>query len=210
MTPVFTDESTHVTHGKPPVTDVDTSRGTYAMLLFVLTEGMLFVFLFFAYYYVEKGGERWHIEEPPSLYYAVPMMAILALACLALWLGQKRAVERKAGGARSALVAGIVLGLGYLALSYFDTASHLLHVIPQMSAYGATFYTITILHAGHVILGILMLFWVLFLPRDKWEPVDRPPHRVYSNVLIYWYFLAVVWLATLAILYIAPNVYNAL
>jgi heme/copper-type cytochrome/quinol oxidase subunit 3 len=53
-----------------------------------------------------------------------------------------------------------------------------------------------------------MLIWVMCLPR--WEPAERPPHRPYYNVLIYWYFLTILWLACVAILYIGPNVYNAL
>jgi cytochrome c oxidase subunit III len=210
MTPIFTDEATHIDHAPPPVQNIDPTRGTYGMLLFILTEAMLFVFMFFGYYYVAKGNERWQIEEPPSINYSIPMLGVITLACVVLWWGQRRAVERKALSARLALVAAIILGLGYLALGYFDDSSHLLHVTPQDSAYGSTFYTITTLHAGHVILGILMLFWVLAFPKSKWEPVDRPPHRPYYNVLIYWYFLAVIWLATVAILYVGPLVYNKL
>ncbi len=210
MTPVFTDESTHIEHAPPPVQRIDDTRGTYGMLLFILTEAMLFVFMFFSYYYVEKGNERWRVEEPPKLHYALPQLGVLALACLLMWWGQKQAVQRKAFTARTMLIATIILGLGYLTLGYLDDLEHQLHVGPRTDAYGSIFYTITTVHAGHLILGILMCFWVLFLPRSKWEPVERPPHRPYYNVLLYWYFLAVVWAATVAILYIGPNVYNAL
>lgn len=210
MTPVFTDEASHVEHATPLVQRVDNTRGTYGMLLFILTESMLFVFLFFSYYYLEKGNERWAVNEPPRLHYALPQLAVVVVAALALWWGQKRAVRREAFAARAALVTAIILGLGYLVLSFFDYSEHLQHVRPDVYSYGSIFYTITTLHAGHLILGILMLFWVLGLPKNKWEPVDRPPHRSYYNVTIYWYFLAVVWLATVAILYIGPNVYNAL
>ena len=210
MNPVFTDEAIHVDHAPPPVQRIDDTRGSYGMLLFITTEAALFLFMFFAYYYIEKGNERWQIQEPPPLYYALPMLGLLTLACVALWWGQKRAVRRKAFSARLSLIAAIVLGLSYLALDYFDTSKHLLHVSPFMSAYASTFYTITTLHAGHVILGILMLFWVLALPESKWEPVQKPPHRVYYNVLLYWYFLTALWLVTVAILYIGPNVYKSL
>jgi cytochrome c oxidase subunit 3 len=208
MTPVYVEDSRTLVHAPRPVLPLDDTRGTYGMLLLIATESMLFVMLFFSYYFVEKGNVRWEVNEPPHLHYALPQLGVLALACGVLWWGQKKAARRNHLSARLALLGGIILGLGYIVLSYFDYAERLPHLNQHSYAYGSIFYTITTIHGGHLALGILMLVWLLLMPR--WEPMLRPPHRPYYNVLLYWYFLFWLWVATLAILYIGPNVYNAL
>lgn len=208
MPPTSIADTPQTEHTLPPVLPADDTRGTYGMLLFVLTESFLFVFMFFAYYYVEKGNQRWHIEVPPRLHYALPQLGLLALGSLLLWWGEKQALQRKGLAARLAILGTIILGFGYLVLSYFSYSEHLQHISLHTDAYGSAFYTITGIHIAHLILGILMLFWVILLPH--WEPMPRPPHRPYHNVAIYWHFVAALWLITVCILYIGPNVYNAL
>jgi cytochrome c oxidase subunit 3/cytochrome c oxidase subunit I+III len=107
-----------------------------------------------------------------------------------------------------ALLGTIFLGLVFLVLTYFEYSEHLLHLTPRTNAYGAIFYTITSLHAAHLTLGLLMLIWVALLPR--WEPAIRTPYRPYHNVALYWHFVDTVWLFVVALLYVAPNIYNSL
>ena len=61
-------------HALPPVTIVDDRRGTWGMTLFIIMEALLFVMLIWAYYYVEKGNQRWKVEVPPPLNYSLPML----------------------------------------------------------------------------------------------------------------------------------------
>ena len=195
-------------HAPPSVQLVDVERGTWAMYMVIFTETMLFVMLFFAYFYIAKGNERWNYEVPPRLHYAIPMLGVLFVANVFLWFGERQTLKGHIGAARALIVPAIVLGLGYFALAYFDNTEHLLTLTARSDAYGSIFYTITSLHGVHIALGVLMLFWLLFL--RQYEPVQRPPHRPYHNIAVYWYWLTLVWLAILAILYIGPVVYNAM
>lgn len=196
-------------HAGPMVRVVDDRRGTWAMALFIVSEAMLFVMLFFAYYYIGKGNERWKIEEPPKLHYSLPMLGVLLTSSAVLHWGELQVKKGRTGAGRVGLIGTIVLGFVFLTLSYFEYVEHLLHLTPQTDSYGSIFYTITTLHVAHVIMGLMMLFWLLLLAR-RWEPAQHIPHRPYHNVSMYWHFVDTVWIFIIALLYVGPNVYNAL
>ncbi len=208
MSAVFLDPNKKTDHAPPPVRRIDDRRGTFGMALFITTEAMLFVILFFTYYYVEKGNDRWRVEEPPKLHYSLPMLGVLLTSSGVLYWGEQQVKKHRLGAGRLALGATIALGFVFLALTYFEYAEHLLHLTPRTNSYGSIFYTITSLHGLHVVTGLLMLFWVFFLRR--WEPAQHSPHRPYHNVAMYWHFVDVVWIFIIAILYVGPNVYNAI
>lgn len=198
----------HGGHAGPVVREIDDKRGTFAVALLIATEATIFLMLFISYYYLEKGGQRWKVEEPPKLHYALPMLAILLASSVVLHWGEKQVKKKKYRGGRLGLIGTLALGIAFLVMTYFEYAEGLLHVTPRTDAYGSIFYTIITLHAAHVMLGILMLLWVFFIPR--WEPAQRMPHRPYHNVGLYWHFVDTVWIFVVAILYVGPNIYNAL
>ncbi len=187
----------------PMVTTLDNRRGTGGMWLFILTEAALFLMLFFSYFYLAQGGWRWPFERPPKLYYAIPMLIVLWVSSAVLHWGEKELKRRRYTRARFACALTVVLGLLFLVIQAFEYMEHLKTLQPTTSVYGSIFYTITTFHAAHLIMGLLMLGYVLLLPRL--EPVDRPPHRPYHNAALYWHFVDFVWLWIVIFLYIAPN-----
>ena len=208
MTPVSVELPVHERHARPPVLVLDDKRGSWGMILFITTEAMLFVMLFFAYYYDKKGNDRWNNTEPPKLHYSLPMLGILAASSIVVHWGEKKLKRRSYAMAKFALIATLALGLSFLVLTYFEYSEHLAHVTPWSSAYGTTFYAITTLHGIHVVVGLAMWVWVLLLP--SWEPSLITPHRPYHNVAMYWHFVDTVWLFVVTLLYVIPNIYNTI
>lgn len=186
------------------VPQLDDHRGTYGIMLFILTEGFLFVMLFTAYFYLAKGSWQWLAEKPPKLHYVLPMLAILLGSSGVVYWGEKRvkAGDHRAG--RLALAVAILMGLVFLVLSVFDYKEHLQDITPRTNAYGSIFYTITTLHVAHVCLGLLMLFFVFVMPR--YEPRQWPPYRPYHNATLYWHFVDFVWVFIVFFLYVSPNI----
>ncbi len=207
MSPVSVDFPVHEQHAPPLVKRMDDGRGTWGMALFITTEAMLFILLFFAYYFTKKGTDRWHLTEPPKLHYSIPMLAILLTSSAVLHWGEKNVKQRNFSAGRIGVIGTMVLGLGFLTLTAFEYMEGFQHVTPRTDAYGSTFYTIVSLHAAHVILGLLMLTWLLIVPR--WEPARYTPHRPYHNVSMYWHFVDTVWVFIVLLLYIIPNIWNA-
>jgi len=197
--PEFDGPDTH----PPLVRILETERGSLGMKLFILTEAVLFVLLFFSYYYTEKGDWRWSTEEPPKLHFALPMLAILMVSSFVLHWGEKRV---RAGEHRRGITGmwiTVVLGIVFLILTFFEYAEHLKTLTPQMNAYGSIFYTITTFHGAHLILGLLMMGYVLLLPRIG--EAAQPPHKPYHTASMYWHFVDTVWVFIVGLLYIAPH-----
>lgn len=191
-------------HRPPGVSAVDDRRGTGAMICVITTESALFVILFFAYFYLARGGWRWLAETPPKLPLAIIMLVVLLASSGVLMWGERQLQARRFTRARVALAGVVLMGIGFLVIQFFEYRSHLQVLTPRTNVYGSIFYTITSFHAAHVIVGLVILFYVLILPRL--EPVDRPPHRPYHNAALYWHFVDIVWICVVAFLYIAPNI----
>jgi len=206
MSPVAVDIPIHRDHARPAVRVVDDGRGTFGMVLFITTEATLFLMLFVAYYYTHTSG-RWEHEQPPKLHYAIVMLIVLLTSSGVLHWGEKKVKQARRAAGRFALLGTILLGLGFLVLTFFEFRETLQHVTPTTDAYGSTFFTLVSLHAAHVVVGLSMLIWVLILP--QWEPTRETPHRPYHNAAMYWHFVDTVWVFLVALLYIVPNIYNA-
>ncbi|HVW11717.1 MAG TPA: heme-copper oxidase subunit III [Bryobacteraceae bacterium] len=205
MSTIAIDRLPPETRDHPPlVTKIDDRRGSGGMWLFVITEAALFVLLFFSYFYLAQGGWTWPRETPPKLHFAIPMLIVLWASSGVLYWGEKQVKKQKHTAGRTALTVTILLGIGFLVLSFFEYREHLGSLKPTTDVYGSIFYTIVSFHALHVITGLLMLGYVSILP--AWEPVDRPPHRPFHNASIYWHFVDLVWGFVVALLYVAPNV----
>ncbi|MGC4080797.1 MAG: cytochrome c oxidase subunit 3 [Vicinamibacterales bacterium] len=177
-------------------------RGTWAMYLFIASEAMLFVSLFFAYYYLGHDEPSWP-PEPPQYRLALVMLGVLAASSIVLHVGERAERAGRVGRAR-ALVGGTAgLGLLFVALQVLEYREHLKTLRPATNAYGSIFYVITSVHGLHLLLGLSMLGYVLLLP--EFGAAQRPPHGALHNAALYWHFVDVVWVVIVALVYLAPN-----
>lgn len=189
----------------PPPGVIDHRRGTIGMQLFILTEAMLFLMMFFAYFYLGHDAPKWPTEAP-KLRLALPMLAILVGSSFVLYfLGEEAQKKGRLARARLGVVVTVVLGVAFLVLQVFEYRDRLKTLLPSSDAYGSIFYAITGLHGAHVVIGLLMLGYVLLLPQEHWGTADRPPHHVLHNVGLYWHFVDAVWVVVVALLYVLPN-----
>jgi len=181
----------------------DDRRGTWGMVLFITTEAVLFLMLFFSYFYLGRDKPRWPTDEPPRLSVALAMLVALGASSVILVWGERQIRAGREGVARAAAVGTIVLGAAFLALQALEYREHLEKLAPSTDAYASIFYTITSVHALHVALGLLMLAYVVALPSLE---SAEPPHRAFRNVSLYWHFVDAVWFVIVALLYVLPNV----
>jgi heme/copper-type cytochrome/quinol oxidase subunit 3 len=182
---------------------IDRTRGTQGMFWFIVTEAMLFLMLFFSYFYLRHFASQWQAAEPPKLGPALSMLAILLGSSGILYWGERAVARGHEATGRLAIVLTIGLGLAFLAMQVSEYRERLLISRPTDDAYGSMFYVITGTHGAHVLLGLLMLSYVLILPRIGAN--DRPPHHPMKNVALYWHFVDVVWIVIVAILYLLPR-----
>ena len=183
---------------------LDVRRGSWAMVMFILTEATLFVMLFFAYYYLGHVSRGPWPPEPPTYTLALVMTGVLLASSIVLHLGERAERAGHTGRARGAVAVTLALGATFIALQVLEFREHLKTLKPTTDAYGSIFYTITSVHGAHLGLGLLMLAYVLVLPEIG--PAQKPPHRSLHNASLYWHFVDVVWLLIVALLYLAPNI----
>ena len=193
----------HRTTGERIVLPLDQSRGQFAVWMLIATEGSLFVALFCSYFFIGNNKNRWLIDQPPKFGLALVMAAVLICSSLVLMWGERLVKQRRYVAARVALGLTILIGLVFLCLSAFDYLSHWKSLTPYSDSYGSIFYTIVTFHAAHVIVGLLLLSYVLFIPR--YAPAEESPYRPYHVAGLYWHFVDIVWLFVVAILYLIPN-----
>lgn len=181
---------------------VDDERGTLGMLLAIVTEALLFVCLFFAYFYVGHAHKLWP-AEPPKYALAIVMLCILVSSSVVLILAEHMRKKGAYGLTRVLLWLTIALGGVFVVVQCLEYADHLKTLKPVSNAYGSLFYTITTFHGLHVLVGLSMLIWAGILPRL--EPREEPPHKPLKNVSMYWHFVDVVWLFIVLFLYLLPR-----
>ena len=178
-------------------------RGIYAMWCVITTESALFASLFAAYFYLETNRSGWAGDQPPKLKLAFVMLALLLFSSSLLRLGELQVKKRRYGAGRLLLALTILVGLVFLGIQGYEYADHWKMLTPFSDSYGSIFYTITSFHAAHVIVGLLMLSYVLILPR--YAPARESPFRPYQTVAMYWHFVDVVWVFLYPLLYLVGH-----
>jgi len=182
---------------------IDQRRGWCAMWCVIATEFMLFVCMFGAYYYLGNNKDRWAIDKPPGLKYPLMLMVILLASSFVLRWGEHQVKGERFRAARSALWLTVLIGLVFIAVQSLEYISHWKSLTPYSDSYGSIFYSITGLHAAHVVAGLLMLAYVGILP--GYGETAESPHRAYETAALYWHFIDFVWIFIVALLYVIPN-----
>ncbi|HVW93764.1 MAG TPA: cytochrome c oxidase subunit 3 [Devosia sp.] len=178
------------------------SSGWYGMLALIVTEGSLFVYLLFSFYYSWIwGGDGFLPGERPSLWLSGPDTVILILSSVAAWWGERGVKQGRRGWQLPLGIAiAIVLGIVFLVVQLYEWKDKTFAI--DTSPYGSLYFTITGFHMAHVAVGVLVLLalfvWALL---GLFDPRRHAPVTI---GIIYWHFVDVVWLFIFFTFYITP------
>jgi cytochrome c oxidase subunit III len=171
------------------------------MLLFIISEVMLFGAFFTAYFFIRVVGEAdWFPIEGVELPVAIAGVnsAILLTSSVTMhW-----ALEGVRRENRFALKVGILttflLGLTFLTVQVNEYIH--LGTAPADSAQATIFYCLTGLHGSHVAVGLsLLLFANIRAFRGHYSAKE---HRGVEVPGIYWHFVDIMWIFVFSSLYI--------
>ncbi|MGH7025693.1 MAG: cytochrome c oxidase subunit 3 [Caulobacteraceae bacterium] len=179
------------------------SVGWWGVLCLIATEGSLFAYLLFSYYfiYVQRGA-AWLPDPHPALTLSGPNTLILLSSSVAVWWGEEGVKKGARGQHLGGLGVGILLGAAFLVVQAFEWKSKTFGL--DSGSYGSLFFTITGFHMAHVIVGVLILCVVF-----AWSALGYfgPRHHARVSVAaIYWHFVDVVWLFVFSTFYLSPYV----
>ena len=188
-------------HGPPPANQssrVDAS--TLGMLLFIISEIMLFGAFFTAYFFFRVVvNDEWPAAgtELPVLIAGINT-AILVSSSLTMHWALVAAKNGNRFGLRAGLTTTLLLGMTFLAVQI----NEYIHVgfSPADNAQGSIFYGLTGLHGAHVFVGLtLLLFATIRAFRGHFTPKE---HRGVEIPGIYWHFVDVMWIVVYSSVYI--------
>jgi cytochrome c oxidase subunit 3 len=191
----------HVHHGPPPAhASSRVDRQLLGMMLFIISETMVFGAFFTAYFFIRVAeGDKWpapgtHLPTVPTLINT----AILVSSSFTMHWAQT-GIRR---GNRNALKAGILTTLLLGGTFLFLQINEYIHLgfAPQNAAQETVFYSLTGLHGAHVIVGLILLLIVTIRSfRGHYSP---EAHRGVEVPGIYWHFVDIMWIIVYTAVYV--------
>ena len=191
----------HEHHG-PPAANVSSrvEAQFLGMLLFIISELMLFGAFFTAYFFIRVVGHSpWpaHGDEIP-LAVAGVNTAILLSSSLTMHWSLVSAKNENRFGMRAGLVSTLLLGITFLTVQINEYVH--LGFAPHDSAQGTIFYGLTGLHGAHVFVGLTLLLMANIRAfRGHYSPEQ---HRGVEVPGIYWHFVDVMWIVVYTTVYL--------
>ncbi len=180
---------------KPPRPSASARR--LGMRLFLASLGMLFGGALVGYLVIRLRAPEWPAAALPAGLWISTALVLLLSGVLVM---AERAI--RAGGARGLtrlLALALGLAIAFLAAqlgNWMQMAAD--NTLPQQSLAAFGFWILTVLHAVHVLLGLVPLVFVLV--RAAGGRYTAADHEGVNLLAMYWHFLAVTWLAILAVL----------
>ncbi|HET6632398.1 MAG TPA: cytochrome c oxidase subunit 3 [Rhodanobacteraceae bacterium] len=175
--------------------------GFWGVLALIATEGAVFAYLFFSYFYLlSQSTTPWPPSGPPPMQYAIPTTIALLVSAAALWWAQRSIRLARRGQMMLALAIAALLGIVYLILQLLDWNAE--PFLLQEGAYASLFYTITGFHLLHAAVGVLILATMIL-----WSGLGHITGERYIAIdvaALYWYFVVVVWIAVFITFYVLP------
>ena len=188
-------------HGPPPANQSSrVEPSLLGMLLFIISEVMIFGAFFTAYFFIRVvNGDQWPAEgtELPKLVAFVNTCILVSSSFTVHW-----ALLCARRGNRFGLQAGMLTTFLLGATFLFIQINEYVHIgfAPQDTAQGTIFYGLTGLHGAHVFIGLTLLAMVTIRAfRGHFTPEE---HRGVEVPGIYWHFVDVMWVIVFTTVYI--------
>jgi len=177
--------------------------------LFLASEVMLFGSLFSAYALLRSGAPTWP-DQSATL--SVPLATLNTIILIAssvtmvlAWAALKGRPGHAGSLSRYRLFMGLTLlgGVLFLVVKTFEYSDKFSHgLLPSTNNFLALYFTLTGLHAIHVIAGMVVNAYLLGPGTKMWQ---HDPVRFTNRIEvagIYWHFVDLVWIFLFPVLYL--------
>lgn len=177
--------------------------GLLGMYMLIVSEILLFAGFFVAWFYLDATRGPFPLEGYPGLTLSLgaTMTGLLLLGSLTARYGRTGIMA----GDRDQLVTGYaataVLGVLFLAVLAFEWSNLLAEGLRWTTgAYGATYYSLAALHAGHLIAGLVMFGIVIYRARAR-DHFSAKRNLMIRTTEAYWHFLTAISIGIFVFVY---------
>jgi cytochrome c oxidase subunit III len=192
----------HEHHGPPPANRSSrVEPQLLGMLLFIISEIMVFGAFFTAYFFIRVvAGDEWFPIDGNELPVAVAGVntCILVSSSFTMHWAQTSIKNDNRLGLKAGILTTFLLGATFL----FIQINEYVHIgfAPHDFAQASVFYGLTGLHGAHVFVGLTLLLMVTIRSwRGHFSPEE---HRGVEVPGIYWHFVDVMWIVVYTTVYI--------
>jgi cytochrome c oxidase subunit 3 len=191
----------HEQHGPPPAhRSSRVEAPTLGMLLFIISEIMIFGAFFTAYFFIRIVNHNPWPAPGTKLPEAVAGIntAILVSSSLTIHWALTSVKRGNRFGLKAGMLSTFVLGFTFL----FVQINEYVHIgfSPGYSAQSTVFYALTGLHGAHVFIGLCILLTVTIRSfRGHYSPEN---HRGMEVPGIYWHFVDIMWIVVYTTVYV--------
>jgi len=191
----------HEHHGPPPAhRSSRVAAPTLGMLLFIISEVMIFGAFFTAYFFIRiVSHNAW-----PAPHTTVPEAttgintAILLSSSLTIHWALSSIKRGNRFGLKAGMVSTFLLGPAFLAIQINEYVH--LGWAPHDSAQATVFYALTGLHGCHVFIGLCLLSIVTIRSfRGHYSPEHHQGMEVPG---LYWHFVDIMWVIVYTTVYV--------
>jgi cytochrome c oxidase subunit III len=193
---------THDHHGPPEANNSSrVDAQTLGMLLFIVSEIMLFGAFFTAYFFIRVVNDAgWFPVDGKDLPVAVAGVntAILISSSFTMHWALEGARNENRRALKVGLLTTALLGLTFLTIQINEYV-HLGFALHD-NAQGSIFYGLTGLHGAHVAVGLTLL--TMATVRAFKGHFTAKEHRGVEVPGIYWHFVDVMWIFVYTTLYV--------
>jgi len=194
----------HDHHGPPEAhQSARIDKTVLGMLLFILSEIMLFAAFFAAYFFlrVVVSPDSW---PPPGIELPVLIAGINTVVLVSSSFTIHYALEAIKHDNRRGMQLGLAITWLLGATFLFIQINEYIHVgfSARDGAFGSIFYSLTGLHGAHVFIGLLLLtFANIRAFRGHFGPKQKD-HLGLEIPGIYWHFVDIMWIIVFVSVYI--------
>jgi cytochrome c oxidase subunit III len=193
----------HDEHHGPPAANVSSrvEAQFLGMLLFIISEVMLFGAFFTAYFFIRVvNGDQWFPVDGHELPKVIAGFntAVLISSSFTMHWALEGARNENRNAMRVGLLTTFLLGLTFLAVQVNEYVH--LGFAPHDNAQGTIFYGLTGLHGAHVFVGLTLLSFATI--RAFRGHFTAKEHRGVEVPGIYWHFVDVMWIVVYSTVYL--------
>jgi cytochrome c oxidase subunit III len=177
--------------------------GWWGLMAMIATEAMMFALLFFVNLELRIQADSWPLDgiSGPELKVSGLRTALLLGSSIPIHYAVRASERGDHRGVSWGLAIAWLMGALFLVGHVAEWNTTLDEFTPGTNAYGSAFYTITGLHALHLLVGLVVVGYLWF------GSVNRrysPTHRTgLHNGAIYWHFVDIVWIFVFTLLYLS-------
>jgi len=196
-----------------PRPDTGLTNPKIGIWLFLASEVMLFGALFASYILLRVGAPAGTWPAHGAVYLDVPLAtlntAVLISSSVTMVMAWASLMRQRQAGTndlkkyRLYMGATVAFGFVFLIIKYFEYTAKFHHGwFPSTNTFLGIYFTLTGLHALHVIGGMAVNAYLLFPGSKMWKTAPQQFTNRVETAGLFWHFVDLVWIFLFPILYL--------